>query len=117
MPWCEATPDGCRLRLRVIPRSGRDAVQGRHGDRLKIRLQAPPVGGKANRALLHFLARKLGIPSSSLSLAAGSAGREKTVLAAGVTAEAVRLKLCPDAEHGGPPGRPPPGAPAPQQPG
>ena len=93
MPWLETTPDGVLLRLRIIPRAARDSVQGPHGDRLKIRLQAPPVDGKANRALLQLLALRLDVPRSALALVAGAAGREKTVLAMGVTAEAVRERL------------------------
>ena len=51
--------DGILLKLRVVPRAARNEVCGILDDAFKIRLQAPPVEGKANRALLKFLARRL----------------------------------------------------------
>jgi uncharacterized protein (TIGR00251 family) len=93
MAWIETTSEGARLRLRVLPRAGKDAVQGLHGDRLKVRLQAPPVDGKANKALLKFLARALGLPASRLALVSGETGREKTLLVRGVSPEKVAETL------------------------
>lgn len=95
MPWIETTPDGLLLRLRVVPRAGRDAVQGPHGERLKIRLQAPPVEGKANRALLKFLSKQLGIPASRLVLVTGETSREKTVRVSGAAEDDIRSRLWP----------------------
>ena len=93
MPWIETTPDGLRLHLRVTPRAARSEVAGLHGDRLKIRLQAPPVDGKANRALLRFLADRLGLPAARLQLAAGAKGREKTVMVRGIPEADARTLL------------------------
>ena len=98
MPWLETTSDGTLLHLRIIPRAARDMVQGPLGDRLKIRLQAPPVEGKANKALLKFLSRRLGVPTSRLSLVAGAGAREKTVLVEGLDAAGVERNLRPDGE-------------------
>ena len=93
MPWLKTTTDGVVVHLRVIPRAAKHLVQGPHGDRLKIRLQAPPVEGKANKALMKFLAAKLEVPVSRLSLVAGKTGREKTVRVEGVPAGKVRARL------------------------
>ena len=54
-------------------------VVGLHGDALKIRLAAPPVDGKANAALLDFLAKRIGLARSSVTLISGQASRRKVV--------------------------------------
>ncbi|NIR59814.1 MAG: YggU family protein, partial [Gammaproteobacteria bacterium] len=50
-----------------------------HGDRLKVRLQAPPVEGRANARLVRFLAEVFGVPRGRVELLAGAGGREKRV--------------------------------------
>jgi hypothetical protein len=67
------------LDVRVQPRASRTEFAGRFGDRLKIRLNAPPVDGRANTALLAFIAEACGLPRSRVSLDAGQAGRDKRV--------------------------------------
>jgi uncharacterized protein len=54
-------------------------VVGLHGDRLKVRLAAPPEKGAANRELIAFLARALDLPKSSLKLTLGPQSRTKVV--------------------------------------
>lgn len=65
------------------------AVAGVHGDRLKVAIDAPPVDGKANDALLRFLASVLGRPRSQLALHSGTTHRDKCVKVAGADAHAV----------------------------
>jgi len=77
--------DGAVLRLHVRPGASADGVAGLHGKALKVKLRAPAVDGRANAALLRFLARVLGAPAGSLSLLAGERSRDKRVLVAGVT--------------------------------
>ncbi len=84
---------GCTFRVRVLPRSRRDEVVGRHGDALKIRLTAPPVRGKANRALQEFLADQLRISPSDVEILTGHTSRQKRVRVMGVSADAVRALL------------------------
>ena len=67
------------LRLTVVPGAQRTQVVGLYGDRLKIRLAAPPEKGAANRELIDFLARALDLPKSSLKLTAGAQSRSKVV--------------------------------------
>jgi len=93
MSWIETTSDGVRLHIRVVPRASRNGVQGLLGDAVKIRLQAPPVEGKANRALLDFLAEALKLPARQLELLSGETGRNKTVLVHGRTEAEVRGAL------------------------
>jgi len=63
-----------------MPRAARDGVQGLHGDRVKIRLTAPPVGGAANESLLRFLARLTRVPRGRIHIVLGARDRSKTVL-------------------------------------
>ena len=74
------TKEGLLLTVRVIPRSTRDEIVGTHGDALKIRLNAPPVDGKANGRLMRFLGERLGVPLSRIQIVRGQTGREKQVL-------------------------------------
>jgi uncharacterized protein (TIGR00251 family) len=85
--------EGAIFRVRVLPRSRRDEVVGLHGDALKIRLMAPPVEGKANRALQEFLAGRLGVSRSAVEILSGHASRQKRVRVAGVSAAAIRALL------------------------
>lgn len=70
--------------MRVSPRASRTAIVAVIGDgaqtALKIALQAPPIDGRANAALIEFLAEILGVPRSSIEIASGERGRNKTLL-------------------------------------
>jgi len=76
---------GLILTVRAVPRASRNEIAGEANDALRIRLQAPPVDGKANKALLRFLADTLGVAPSRLTLLSGETGRNKRVLIAGVS--------------------------------
>lgn len=65
------------LAVHIQPRARQDEIVGPHGDRLKIRITAPPVDGKANAHLIRFLADCFGVPAGAVELLAGSSGREK----------------------------------------
>jgi len=67
------------LEVRVQPRASRSEIAGRHGERLRIRLQAPPVDGKANAALVAFVAEAFGVPRARVTIEHGLAGRDKRV--------------------------------------
>lgn len=67
------------LRVRVQPRASRDAIAGPHADRLKIRLAATPVDGKANDRLIGVLARLCGVARSDVSILSGAGCRDKRV--------------------------------------
>ena len=78
------TDGGVRLRVRVQPRASRSEIAGAHGEELRIRLQAPPVDGAANDALVRLLAEALGVPRSAVEIVSGLAGRSKTVVVRGI---------------------------------
>ena len=67
------------LELHVQPGAKRTEFAGMHGDRMKIRLAAPPVDGKANAALIEFLAQHYGVPRASVAIQAGFNSRMKRV--------------------------------------
>lgn len=68
-----------RLELSVVPNAKRTAVDGLHDGALRVRLAAPPVDGKANDALLRWLADELGVPRRALELVRGTSARRKAV--------------------------------------
>lgn len=82
-----------RLRVRAQPRASRTEIAGEYGGALKIRLAAPPVDGDANRELVKFLAKTVGVPASAVSVVAGVTGRNKTVEIRGVEAATVLAAL------------------------
>ena len=84
---------GLELLVHVQPGAKRSEIAGVHGDRLKIRLQAPPVEGKANKALTAFVAKLLGLPKRRVSLAAGEKSRDKTLLLTDVDHAALSAQL------------------------
>jgi uncharacterized protein (TIGR00251 family) len=73
-----------RLRFRVSPGARRTELVGRHGDGWKVRVAAPPEGGKANEAVLDLLAERLELPRRALSIVSGRTAREKVVQMEGV---------------------------------
>ena len=75
----QPTSQGYILRLTVVPGAQRTQVVGLYGDRLKVRLAAPPEKGAANRELIAFLARALNLPKSALKLTLGPQSRTKVV--------------------------------------
>ena len=81
------------LRLHVQPGAGRTAVVGRHGDALKVRVAAPPEGGRANEAVLALVAETLGVGRDAVELTGGPASRSKRVRVTGVEAEDVARLL------------------------
>ena len=65
------------LTLHVQPGAKKTEIMGTHGDALKIRLSAPPIDGKANAALIEFVAARLGLVKSAIRLISGQTSRRK----------------------------------------
>ncbi|HET7090545.1 MAG TPA: DUF167 domain-containing protein [Anaerolineae bacterium] len=84
---------GVTFAVRVIPRSSRNQIAGVQGDALRVKLAAPPVEGAANEALIGFLAERLGVRKSAVSIISGERNRSKTVRVDGVTRERVERVL------------------------
>jgi len=94
-PWLQMTSQGdVQLTVHVQPGAKTTACAGLHGDALKIRLAAPPVDGKANQALISWLANALGCPQSAITLLRGQTSRRKTLcIATGTHSAAVSATL------------------------
>jgi uncharacterized protein len=88
--------DGCTLPVRVHPGAKRNAINGTHGGALKVSLTTPPTDGRANAALIEFLAERLGVPRARITLLTGAASRTKTLRIVGLTQNEVEEKLLSD---------------------
>ncbi len=92
--YIRKTNQGVTLSIRVQPRASRDEiVTDADADQLKIRITAPPVDSAANKALLKFIAKLLGLPPRTVSLIRGDKNRSKTVLITGTDTAEVSAKL------------------------
>ncbi|MDO9286087.1 MAG: DUF167 domain-containing protein [Aquabacterium sp.] len=78
-PCLRAAGEHCVLDLSVQPGAKRTGIDGLHDGALRVRLAAPPVDGKANAALLSWLADELRCPKRDLTLLRGEASRRKQV--------------------------------------
>ncbi|RFC33249.1 MAG: hypothetical protein DID92_2727744981 [Candidatus Nitrotoga sp. SPKER] len=78
--WYRHEGDVITLMLYVQPGAKRSEVIGLHGDALKIRLAAPPIEGRANEALLRFIAGSFNVPLRNVKLKQGTLSRHKIVL-------------------------------------
>jgi uncharacterized protein len=89
--------DGARFLVRIVPRASRTAVAGVVGEGnqavLKIALQAPPVEGRANAALIEFLSDLLSVRRADIAIAGGEHARTKTILIRGRTAAEIQETL------------------------
>jgi len=83
--WITQSNNCVMITVHAVPRAAQDAIQGLHGDALKIRLHAPPVEGKANEALISFLSRKLNIPKGNIALKSGANQRRKIISISGIS--------------------------------
>jgi hypothetical protein len=85
---------GAALAIRVTPRASKNEISEVMSDgTVRIRLTAPPVGGKANEALVAFLADVLDVPRSKIEIVAGETGRDKLVSILGLDAETVHARI------------------------
>jgi uncharacterized protein len=87
------TSPNCTLALKIIPNAPRDEVAGWLGEALKVKLHAPALEGRANAALVEFLAERLALPRRAIALAQGAKSRQKLVRIEGLTLTEVRRRL------------------------
>jgi uncharacterized protein (TIGR00251 family) len=87
--------DGCTLSVRIHPGARKNGVTGIYADSVKIALTAPPVDGKANDALIAFLAEALRLPRARISLVSGSTSRSKVLRITGKSAAEIADALFP----------------------
>jgi len=83
------------LSIKAVPGASRDALGGELGGRLKVRVAAPPEGGKANEAICELVARALGVKARQVSVELGRSNPEKVVRVTGwsTTAESAMKRL------------------------
>ena len=81
------------LKIHLLPRASRDEICGLHGDAIKVKVTAPPIEGKANKALQIFIAEKLNISASQIEIVAGQRSRKKTLRISGISRAAVEKAL------------------------
>lgn len=77
--WYQWDGEDLLLSVHVQPKASRDRIDGTYGERLKIRITAPPVDGRANEHLLRFLAGEFGVPRRQAVLLTGDTGRAKRI--------------------------------------
>ena len=81
------------LHVRVQPRASRNSLIREADGRVRVTLMAPPVGDAANKALVEYVAKRLGIRRGAVELAAGDRSREKTLAISGLPFSEVVSKL------------------------
>ncbi len=81
------------IKVKLTPRSSRNEIIGKTDDVVRVKLTAPPVEGKANKALVQFLAKKLGRPKRDVEIVSGERSRLKTIRVHGMSIEEVMEKL------------------------
>ncbi len=86
-PWFRRNGDVIILTLHVQPGAKTSEITGLHGDALKLKLAAPPVEGRANAALLKYIAGRFGVPQRQVELKQGSQSRHKVVAITGSKVE------------------------------
>ena len=92
--WCHRHAASLRIAIHVQPGARVSSVLGEIGGTLKVRLQAPPVDGKANEALIGFIADKLGVRQRDVRIVRGQTSRQKLLdIDSGLSVEEVRERL------------------------
>jgi uncharacterized protein (TIGR00251 family) len=89
--------DGVRFTVRVTPRASRTEIAGSQEGVLRVRLCAPPVEGKANKALVALLAGALGVSKRDIEIVGGHSGRQKVVQVEGISQQEASARLAGEA--------------------
>lgn len=91
--WCSTIPTGIRLAVQLAPNAKKNEVIGAIEGALKLKLHAPPIDGKANEALIRFIAESLDVPKSAVSITHGFTSKRKLleVRTAHLTVDAVKV--------------------------
>ena len=82
-----------RIKVKVRPGAPRTKIVGVDAERLAMDIAAPPERGKANRELIRFLARTLGVSKDAIRISAGESDRHKTVVIQGIEEKEIRRVL------------------------
>jgi uncharacterized protein (TIGR00251 family) len=87
-----------RLHVYIQPRASKTELAGMHDGMIKIRIAAPAVENAANRALVDFIAQRLGIAKGRVRVVSGGTSRRKTLEIDGVSVEVIAATLGPGAQ-------------------
>jgi uncharacterized protein (TIGR00251 family) len=95
--WMRAVPAGVTLAVRAQPGAKKTAIVGVYGEgdsaQLKIQVHAPPIEGRANAALIEFLAQIFDLPRKSVELVSGESSRSKVFLLRGASVADVKARI------------------------
>lgn len=94
-PQIKKCKSGIQFSAYILPRSSQNKISGLHDKALKIKLTAPPVDGEANKMLVKFLGKILNTAPSTISIASGASGRNKSISIEGFDEETLMAKLQP----------------------
>ncbi len=83
----------CRLKIKVVPGAARTEIVGRLGEAVKVRVAAPPEGGRANREVVALLAGRLGLPLAQVTVLSGQGAPAKVIGLTGVSEAAALARL------------------------
>lgn len=87
---------GITIECFVAPRAKRNAIKGTRDGALAVSVQSPPIEGRANDALIEFLAKALDVPRRAISIIGGMSSRKKILLIQGITKNEALIRV---AEH------------------
>lgn len=92
--WIREDNDGTVLACRIHPNARKDSIDPPREDQLIIHLSAPPIEGKANKALVKYLSGLLGVSKTRISIRMGEKGRSKVLFIRGIDPAEVKQRLC-----------------------
>jgi uncharacterized protein (TIGR00251 family) len=81
------------LKIHLLPRAFRDEICGLHGNAIRVKVTAPPIEGKANKALRRFFAEKLNLAVEQIEIVAGERSRDKTLRISGLSRVEIQRAL------------------------
>ena len=81
------------LKIHLLPRASRDEICGLHGNAIRVKVTAPPIEGKANKALQRFFAEKLHLAAAQIEIVAGQRSRDKTLRISGLSRAEIQRAL------------------------
>jgi uncharacterized protein len=87
------TEHGLEILLHVQPRARRPEISGVFNGALKVKITAPPVDDAANRALIEYLASRLGVSKTKISILSGARSRDKKLLIKNISLQELHKKL------------------------
>jgi uncharacterized protein (TIGR00251 family) len=95
-PRDESRRSDAHIKIKLIPRSSKNQIIGKEGDAYRVKVKAPPVDGKANKALIALLAKRLNRPKEDIQIICGKSARIKLIRVYGLISEDVDNNLLGD---------------------